>query len=59
MWSNRVLRAAEIEDLLTLREKLVLETASDKVFVTELEFGSTVTLLKTNSASTKTDPWLQ
>lgn len=50
---------AEIDDVLTLREKLVLEAASTKVSVTELVFGNELTSLKTRVTSATTDPFLQ
>lgn len=51
-----VLPVVVIDDVLTLREKLELETAVTKVSAAELAFGSVVTLLNMSSASTTTDP---
>lgn len=51
-----VLPVALIDDVLTVKEKFELATAVTKVSVTELAFGTAVTLLNISTASTTTEP---
>ena len=52
------LPVAEMDDVLTLREKFPLEAAATKVSAAELAFGSEFTSLNIRSTSATMDPCL-